>query len=318
MTLTRFLFIALALTLAGVAQAQDTRPLQFVVGYSPGGGTDTAARVLADVVTRSTGRSVVVKNVAGAGGQIAASTVLREGGDGTSVLVINHPDLYLAVQRDPAALKMSDFDILLADLRDPRMIVVKNDSDLASFATLIERARAQPGKLAASVTAGGGQELFGKWLFPALKLDITVAGYRGGADAANALMTGDVQMTIGDDYSRLNMRDQARALIIGARERSPRWPEAPTITEVMAPFGITPPTPDFASRYGMYVVPASLKANRPAVRAELQRIFLAGMGTPEYKEYIAKNKLADLVVGQPGEALAPVIAADVAAMEKMK
>ena len=314
----RLVAAALALTLSGAAHAQDTRPLQLVVGYSPGGGTDTAARVLADAVTRTTGRSVVVKNVAGAGGQIAASTVLREGGDGTSVLVINHPDLYLAVQRDPAALKMADFDILMADLRDPRMIVVKNDSDLASFATLIERARAQPGKLAASVTAAGGQELFGKWLFPALKLDVTIAGYRGGSDAGNALMTGDVQMTIGDDYSRLAMRDQARALLIGARERSPRWPEAPTITEALAPLGITPPTPDFASRYGMYVVPATLKASRPAVRAELQRTFLAAMGTPEYKDYIAKNKLTDLVVGQPGEAMTPLVEADVAAIETMK
>jgi tripartite-type tricarboxylate transporter receptor subunit TctC len=314
----RFFAAAVALVLAGAAHAQDTRPLQFIVGYSPGGGTDTAARVLGDSVTRSTGRSVVVKNLAGAGGQIAASTALREGADGTAVLVINHPDLYLAVQRDPAALKLSDFDILMADLRDPRMIVVKNESDLTSFTTLVERARAQPGKLAASVTAAGGQELFAKWLFPALKLDVTIAGYRGGSDAGNALMTGDVQMTIGDDYSRLNMRDQARALLIGARERSPRWPEAPTIAEALAPLGITPPTPDFASRYGMYVVPASLKASRPAVRAELQRVLLAAMGTPEYKDYIAKNKLADLVVGQPGEVIGRLVEADVAAIDKMK
>src|SRR4051812_24165763 len=103
MSLARVFAALVALVSTGAAHAQDTRPLQFVVGYSPGGGTDTAARVLGDAVTRSTGRSVVIKNVAGAGGQIAASTVLREGGDGTSVLVINHPDLYLAVQRDPAA-----------------------------------------------------------------------------------------------------------------------------------------------------------------------------------------------------------------------
>src|SRR5262249_52903180 len=155
------------------------------------------------------------------------TTALREGGEGTTVLVINHPDLYLAVQRDPAALKLSDFDVLMADLRDPRTIVVKNESDLKSFADMVERAKPQPGKVSVSVTAAGGQEVFAKWLFPALKLDVTVAGYRGGSDAAQALMANDVTATVGDDYSRLNMRDQARALLIGAHERSSRWPEAP-------------------------------------------------------------------------------------------
>jgi tripartite-type tricarboxylate transporter receptor subunit TctC len=318
MTPTRFFAAVLAGLLTSAAQAQDTRPLQFIVGYSAGGGTDTAARVLGDSITRTTGRSVVIKNIGGAGGQIAASTALREGGEGTTVLVINHPDLYLAVQRDPAALKLSDFDILMADLRDPRTVVVKNESDLKSFADMVARAKAEPGKLAVSVTAAGGQDAFAKWLFPALKLDVTIAGYRGGADAAQALITGDVHATIGDDYSRLNMRDQARALLIGAHERSPRWPEAPTITEFLKPLGITPPTPDFASRFGMYVVPAALKAGRPQVRAELQRVLLAAMQTPEYKDYIAKNKLTDLVVGKPGEDMGPLLAGDIAALDKMK
>lgn len=300
------------------APAQETKPLQIIVGYSPGGGSDALARVLADAITRVNGRTVVVKNVAGAGGQIAASTVLREGGDGSAVLAINQPDLQMAVQRDPAALKASDFQIIMADVRDPRVMLVKRESDLGSFAALVERARAQPGKIAVSVTAASGQELFGKWLFGRLGIDVTVAGYRGGADASNALLTGDVQATIGDDYSRLNLRDVTRALLVGARGASPRWPEAPTLSAALAPYGVAPPSPDFLSRYGVYVVPAAVKTARPAVYAELQRVLLAARDTREFADYIARNKLEDLSIGKTGEAFASALDADLAAIAAIK
>lgn len=318
MRMIRLVASIVAFALTWSAHAQDTKPLQIIVGYSPGGGSDALARVLADAITRLNGRTVVVKNIAGAGGQIAATTLLREGGDGSVVLAINQPDLQMAVQRDPAALKASDFQIIMADVRDPRVMLVKRESDLASFAALVERARAQPGKLAVSVTAGSGQELFAKWLFGRLGIEVTVAGYRGGADAANALLTGDVQATIGDDYSRLNLRDATRALVVGAGGTSPRWPEAPTLSAALAPFGIVPPSPDFLSRYGVYVVPAAVKTARPAAYAELQRILLAARNTREFADYIARNKLEDLSIGKSGEAFASALDADLAEIATIK
>lgn len=302
----------------GLAWAQDGRPLQIIVGYSAGGGSDTLARVLADAVTRESGRTVVVRNVAGAGGQIAATTLLREGGDGSAILAINQPDLQLAVMRDPAALKAGDFQIVMADVRDPRVILVKTDSPLTSFAVLVEQARAQPGKLAVSVTAASGQELFAKWLFDRLRLDVIVAGYRGGTESSNALLTGDAQATIGDDFARLNLRGQTRALVVGARAPSPRWPEAPTLSAVLAPLGVTPPTPDFLSRYGVYVVPTTFKTARPEAYAALQALLLKARAAPEFQDYIARNKLEDLSIGQPGEAIAAVVEADAAEIAKIK
>lgn len=74
------------------------------MGYPPGGGSDVLARLLSEPLAKLLGRSVIVKNVPGASGQIAATTLLRDGGDGLSILAINHPDLLMAVERSAGAL----------------------------------------------------------------------------------------------------------------------------------------------------------------------------------------------------------------------
>jgi hypothetical protein len=224
----------------------------------------------------------------------------------------------MAIQRDPATLKREDFHIIMVDVRDPRVVLVKADSDLSSFASLVERARARPGRLAVSVTAASGQELFAKWLFGKLGIEATVAGYRGGAESSNALLTGDVQATIGDDFARLNMRDSTRALMVGGSAKSPRWPEADTLPAALKPFGVVPPTPDFFSRYGVYVVSAAFRAAKPAAYTELQRLLMKARATAEFQDYIARNKLDDLSIGQTGEVAGPAIDIEMAEIAAIK
>ena len=91
------------------------------------------------------------------------------------------------------------------------MFLVKADSPIDSFATFVKRAKAEPGKLAVSVTAASAQELFAKWLFKALDLDVIVVGYKGGADAGSALLSETVVANIGDDFGRMNMRSLTKA-----------------------------------------------------------------------------------------------------------
>jgi tripartite-type tricarboxylate transporter receptor subunit TctC len=304
--------------LASGVLAQDSRPLQLVVGYAPGGGSDMMARILAEGITRAGGRQAVVRNTPGAGGAIAAATVLRDGLDGSQILALNHPDLLLAVLRPGSGLRAADFQVMMVDVRDPRLMIVRKESDIPDFAAFVARARARPGALAVSATAGGGQELLGKWLNQKLGMDVTIAGYRGGADAANALLAGDVAANIGDDFSRMPQRDIARGLFVGAGRRSPRWPEAPTLAEALAPFGITPPTPDFLARIGIYVVPARLKAEQPALYQRLQQTLLAATETPEYRAYIARQNLSDMLIARPGEEFEAGFLADMAATADLR
>ena len=304
--------------LGATAQGDDNRPLQIIVGYPAGGGTDVLARVLGEPLSKLVGRPVIVRNVPGAAGQIAAGALLREGADGLAILAINHPDLYMAIERNAAAFKPADFQVIMVDMQDPRVFLVRNDAGIDSFDAFVTRAKAQPGRLAVSVTANSAQELFAKWLFGKLGLDVTVVGYKGGSEASTALLAGDVVANIGDDFARYNLRASTKALFIGSQKPSPRWPEAPALAHALAPYGITPPSENFMSRYGIYVVPATFKAKNAGAYAALQRALLRARASPEFQEYIAKNKLQDLSIGRPGEELEAVFVADFAEIAKHK
>jgi tripartite-type tricarboxylate transporter receptor subunit TctC len=300
------------------ALAYDNRTFQIIVGYPPGGGSDVLARVLSEPLGKTIDRSVVVKNVPGASGQIAATSLLRDGGDGLSILAINHPDLFMAVERSAGALKAEDFQVIMVDVRDPRVLLVKADSQIDSFATFVARAKAEPGRLAVSVTAASAQELFAKWLFNALGLDVTIVGYKGGAEAANALLSEVVVANVGDDVGRMNMRSMTKALFVGAQAKSPRWPEAPTLTTALAAFGVALPSADFLSRYGVYVVPAALKVKEPAAYARMQQALLHARTSPAFQDYIAKLQMGDLSIGKPGEDFERAFAAEMNEIRKMK
>lgn len=229
--------------------------------------------------------------------------MLRDGGDGSAILATNEPDLVMSTAFNKAPYKTADFQAIMVDVQDPRVMLVQKSSELNSLSDFVIRAKAEPGKLAVAVAQGSAQELMAKWLFGKLGLQIRIVGYPGGGNAANALLAGDVVAVIGDDFARLNVRDKTKALFVGAAAKSPRWLEAMPLAEALAPHGVTLPTKDFLARYGVYVVPAAFKTKHPEAYAKLQKALLEARETPEFKAYIAKNAIEDLSVGKPGEAL---------------
>lgn len=289
-------------------------PLQIAVAYGPGGGTDTFARVLAPSLSKVLDRPVTVQNLPGGGGQVAAATLLRDGGDGLMLLATNEPDLSMSTVIAKPPYKVSDFQVIMVDVVDPRVFLVQKESDISSFATFVARANAQPNKLAVSVAQGSAQELFAKWLFAKLGLKVRLVGYAGGAPAANALLAGDVAANLGDDSARMNIRDKTRALFVGAPKRSPRWPEAETLADALKQHGVTPPTPSFLARHGVYAVPSAFKAKNPGGYAVLQQALLKARETPEFQKHIATQQIEDLSLGRPGEEFAAAFARDLAAI----
>lgn len=309
---------AAALSGPGLAQDLPSGPLQIVVGYGPGGGSDTLARLIAPGLQKALGRPVTVQNLPGGGGQVAATTVLRDGRDGLVVLALNEPDLFMSTVFNSPPYKYADFQVIMVDVVDPRVMLVQAESPLNNLADFVTKAKAEPGKLAVSVAQGSAQELLAKWLFAKLGLQVRIVGYNGGAQAANALLAGDVIANIGDDSARFNLRSKTKALFVGATERGPRWPEAQQLGAALAPFGVTMPSPDFLTRSGVYVVPAAFKANNPGAYRKLQEAMIEARSAPEFQAFVEKNRLADLSLGKPGEALQASFAADFAEIEKLK
>jgi tripartite-type tricarboxylate transporter receptor subunit TctC len=315
--------IGLITALAGfasvsAAEPQATGPVQILVAYAPGGGTDTLARILAGPLSKILNRPVTVQNLPGGGGQVAATTLLRDGPDGSAILATNEPDLFMSTVFGKPPYKSADFQTIMVDVQDPRVFLVQKSSELKSFADFVTRAKAEPGKLAVAVAQGSAQELFGKWLFGKLGLSIRIVGYPGGGNAANALLAGDVVATIGDDFARLNIRDKSTALFVGAAAQSPRWPEAPMLADVLASHGVTLPSKDFFARYGVYVVSAAFKAKHPEAYGKLQQALIQARSTPEFQGYLEKNAIQDLSIGKPGEALDSTFASGFAEIAKLK
>jgi tripartite-type tricarboxylate transporter receptor subunit TctC len=308
---------ALFLASGAAAQGYPSRPVQILVGFGPGGGTDIMARVLAGPLGKELGQPVVVRNIPGAGGQIAATALLNEGGDGHAILAINHPDLLMTVDTGNAPYKADDFQVIMADVKDPRVLLVASNSGITSFSDFVDRAKKEPGKLSISYAQGSAQELFAQWLVAKLGIDVLLVPYKGGAPAANAMLSGEVTANLGDDFGRYNLRDRVKALFVASADKSPRWPEAPTLPAALAPFGVTPPSPNFLARYGIYVVPAAFKRNDPAKYDKLQKALLQAREDAQFKDYIAKNELQDLSIGKRGEDFEAAFAADMAELRKL-
>ncbi|VTU30979.1 tripartite tricarboxylate transporter substrate-binding protein [Variovorax sp. PBL-E5] len=297
-----------ATAIPGISLAQ--KPLQIIVGYPPGGSTDTFARLLSSPLQGVLGRTVVVRNQPGAGGQIAAMALLRDGADGSAVLAINQPDLNLVIARGNAALSADDFRVIMADLHEPRVFLVRNDSNISNFVKFVEQARANPGKLSISVAGGTAQEVMARWLIDKLKIDVLVVNYKGGSEAITALMAGDVTANLGDDFARSTMRSKTTALFIGSNKKSPRWPEAETLEIQLKSLGVAMPSPEFLGRNGVYVVSAAFARNNSKGYQQLQQAILKARTGQVFSDYIKANNIADLSLGVPGEQYDRVFAAE--------
>ena len=303
---------------AAPAQEYPSGPIQVLVAFAAGGGTDTLARLLAPQLSILLGQPVTVQNLPGGGGQVAATALLRDGATGLAILATNEPDLFMTTVFNEPGYKAEDFHTIMVDLYDPRVMLVQPSSPFATLEDFITEAKAAPGTLTVGTTQGNAQELFAKWLFQELEIDVRLVGYPGGGAAANAMIAGDVTAAIGDDFARFNIRDQAKALFVAGENASPRWSEAQTLADAVAAHGVELPAPDFLARYGVYVISAAFHDSNPEGYAKLQQALVDAWQSDAFQAYLDTNGLQDLARGLPGEELAATFAGDFEQIAKMK
>lgn len=237
------LALALAVARPGWARAQasgprgpwPSRPLRLVIPFPPAGATDLLARILAERLGARLEQAVVAENRGGAAGVIAAELASRLEPDGYGLFFASigtaaiNPHLHARLNYRPEDLVPV---ALFADL--PNVIVVRADSPYRTLPDLLAAARARPGALSyASSGSGSSLHLSGEMLKADAGVDILHVPFRGGADVANQIMGGRVDIGLNNLPSVIALLrgGQLRPLAITGPDRSPALPEVPTVAE---------------------------------------------------------------------------------------
>ena len=227
-----------ALLFAGTAAAQGfpTRTVTLTVGFAPGGGTDTAARIVAKKLSENIGQTVVVENKAGAGGNIAAQHVATAPPDGYTIHLSSVGPLTVApamqaslpynVKRDLAPLTMG--------MIFPNVFVVHQGVPAKTLAEFVALAKQKPGQIDyASSGVGGAGHLAGELFKQAAGIDMVHVPYKGGGPAMTDLLGGRVSMYPAVPSTSKPHIDTGKLTPLGTTglKRTAVMPNVPTVAE---------------------------------------------------------------------------------------
>jgi tripartite-type tricarboxylate transporter receptor subunit TctC len=219
------------------AQKYPEKPIRFIAPYAPGGTTDLLTRAIAQKMTDALGVSVVADNRPGAGGNIGAEIAARSPPDGYTILLA--PVSPMAINVSLYGNKMTfnpekDFSPITLVAKVPLVLIVHPSVPVKNVKELIALAKAKPGQLNyGSAGNGSSNHLIGEMLKAAAKIDMLHIPYKGGGPAMVALMSGQLDMFVGQVPSTAPMvkSGRIRAIAISGAKRSPALPEVPTIAE---------------------------------------------------------------------------------------
>jgi putative tricarboxylic transport membrane protein len=240
------LAIALLISATFAAHAQGgtypDHPVTVIVPFSAGGDADVAARSLAVVAQQVTGQAHVPVNRAGASGAIGSLAVRNARPDGYTLLLARvGSQVVLPALQPSVGYKWNEFTLLGLLELNPVVCVTRADSPIRSMRDLVEALRARPGKLNYSTSGAATILNFApQLLFDVLKLGREAAvqiTYKGGSEAALAVLSGDVDFSCGNLTSVIgNIKGgKLRAIVTTSPERLKDLPDAPTAREAGYP-----------------------------------------------------------------------------------
>ena len=230
-----FALVLLSLISPASADSYPSKSIKIIVPYSPGGGSDIAARLIANKLSTVFSKTVVVENRPGAGGNIAHDLIAKASPDGYTLMIagmslVTNAYLQEKLPYDP----LKDFTSITLAVRVPNLLAVNNDVPAKSVKELIALAKAKPGTLAyASAGNGTSLHLAAELMQSMAQIDLIHIPYKGSGPAEVDLISGQVQIIFDPIASALPhvKAGKMRALAITTAKRSALLPDLPTMAE---------------------------------------------------------------------------------------
>jgi tripartite-type tricarboxylate transporter receptor subunit TctC len=223
-------------TTAAIAQDYPNQTIKIVVPFTPGGGVDVVARIIAPKLSDELGQSIIIENRGGAGGMLGAAAVAQAPADGYTLLFGTgsthgtNPSVYSRISYDP----VKDFVPVVLVSSSPLLLVVPNSLPAKSVNDLIALARRRPGELSFASYGTGSINHLGAELFNSMAdIQANHIPYRGSAPALADLIAGRIDYTFDGVSTSLGyiQAGTIRVLGVAGPHRTPVLPEAPTIAE---------------------------------------------------------------------------------------
>jgi tripartite-type tricarboxylate transporter receptor subunit TctC len=271
---------------SGLCLAQyPSKPITSVVGFAPGGGTDTVSRIVGKTLGEQLGQQVLTDNRAGAGGNIATDFVIRSPADGYTLYLANvgaltvNPHL-LPLQYDP----LKDLAPITMAVIFPNLVVVQPSIPANTLVEFIKLAKANPGKYTyGSSGIGGAGHLAGELLKMMAQIDVTHVPFKGGGPAMQAMLGGQI-----DSYFATPVAagphvkaGKVKALATTGPRRDPFMAEVPTVAESGYP-GYE------ATNWYAYLAPAKTPKD---IVERLNKELVKALTSPEVKDLLGKQGL---------------------------
>jgi len=218
------------------ASAYPQKPIRMIVPFTPGGSTDILARAIGQELTKAWGQSVVIENIAGAGGSIGADKAAKSPADGYTLLMGHigtlavNPSLYPKLPYNP----VKDFAPVAWVARVPNILVVNPNVPAKNVQELVALAKSKPGQLSyGSGGNGSAANLATEYFKMQTETAILHIPYRGTVPAVTDLMGGQIHILFTGAPAVMGQvkSGQLRALAVSSPKRLDALPELPTVAE---------------------------------------------------------------------------------------
>ena len=221
----------------GVAMAQSLKPIKILVGFPPGGGTDAAARILAEKLKDELGVAVIVENKPGAGGQIAAQALKTAVADGSTLFLSHDHTITILpmVLKNPGYAPAQDFVPVAGFATFVNAFAVSGGTPAKSFTEYVDWVKTQNGKGAVGIPAPASTpEFLVKVIGDKFKLDLLSAPYRGSAPMMADMLGNQIGAGVASvpDFIENHKAGKVRIVAVLGAKRQAALPDVPTFSEL--------------------------------------------------------------------------------------